>query len=73
MQGKRRSHEGFLSVANAAIGDVFTFFERQDFYMGQNADGKNASLTLQVRPERKLIRKDGGDCAIDFHIQVGKN
>lgn len=38
--------------------------------MEQNVNGKKASLTLQIRPERKLIRKSGGECAIDFHIQV---
>lgn len=30
-----------------------------------------ATLTLRARPERKMIRTGGGECAIDFHIQVG--
>lgn len=39
--------------------------------MGHDNHGKNASLTLYARPERKLLLKNGCFCALDFHIQVG--
>lgn len=39
--------------------------------MSHDNHRENVSLTLHSRPERKLLRKDGCTCAIDFHIQVG--
>src|SRR5258707_10882527 len=43
--------------------------------MAQDFDKNDASLsaallTLQPRPERKLLRKSGGECAIDFLVRV---
>lgn len=44
--------------------------------MGYDMHGKDTSLpeaplVLHMRPERKLIQKDGSSCALDFYIQVG--
>jgi Ca-activated chloride channel family protein len=41
------------------------------FSMDQNGNDKKALLTLHARPERTLIRKNGDECAIDFHVRVG--
>ena len=38
---------------------------------GKSASLPEVSLTLRARPERKLIRTNGCECAIDFHVQVG--
>lgn len=38
---------------------------------GNDASLLKASLTLRARSERTLLRQDGSDCAIDFHVQVG--
>lgn len=37
----------------------------------KNNISSGATLTLRARPERKMIRTGGCECAIDFHIQVG--
>src|SRR5262245_25015421 len=41
-----------------------------DIY-GNKTSLPGASMVLRMRSEKKLLRKEGGACALDLHIKVG--